>query len=59
LDGILDFDGNNHKNIMTKEIKTNLYNIFLSIDGKLTDSQTTKFLILVSDVANWLATYHF
>jgi len=52
LDGILDFDGNNHKNIMTKEIKTNLYNIFLSIDGKLTDSQTTKFLILVSDVAN-------
>lgn len=33
LNDLLDFDGNNNKNIMTKELKENLYNLFLFTEG--------------------------
>ena len=44
---------------MTRDIKTNLYKLFLSCEGNLTEYETKMFLILVSDVANKLSTDHF
>ena len=44
---------------MKRDIKTNLYKLFLACEGNLTEYETKMFLILVSDVANKLSTDHF